>query len=250
MPRWKNLPWRCMCAPTATESTPASTMPQIFSTSQMLSELIGFEVQPNKAIVGRNAFAHEAGIHQHGVLSNPLCYEIMTPETVGIPAERIVLGKHSGRHALVYKYRELGHELVGRGSQSNLPGLHPPGRPQEEHLRAGPAGDAVRASRRHARDQRPLTGDATGMKLRIVVLPGDGIGPEVTKQAVAVLQAVSDVCGYEFRFESHRIGGAAIEQDGTPLPERTLAACLEADAVLLGAVGARKFDGLTGEKRA
>lgn len=86
---------------------------EIYGASQLLSELIGFEVQPNKAIVGRNAFAHEAGIHQHGVLSNPLCYEIMTPETVGIPAERIVLGKHSGRHALAYKYRELGHELSG-----------------------------------------------------------------------------------------------------------------------------------------
>ena len=86
---------------------------EIFGASQLLSELIGFEVQPNKAIVGRNAFAHEAGIHQHGVLNNPLCYEIMTPETVGIPAERIVLGKHSGRHALVFKYRELGHELSG-----------------------------------------------------------------------------------------------------------------------------------------
>ncbi len=84
---------------------------EIYGASQLLSELIGFDVQPNKAIVGRNAFAHEAGIHQHGVLSNPLCYEIMTPETVGIPAERIVLGKHSGRHALVYKYRQLGHEL-------------------------------------------------------------------------------------------------------------------------------------------
>ena len=87
------------------------------------------------------------------------------------------------------------------------------------------------------------------MKLFITVLPGDGIGPEVTKQAVAVLQTVSDVCGYEFRFEHHRIGGAAIEADGTPLPEKSLASCLESDAVLLGAVGARKFDGLTGEKR-
>ena len=87
------------------------------------------------------------------------------------------------------------------------------------------------------------------MKLRVVILPGDGIGPEVTKQAVAVLSTVSDVCGYEFRFETHRIGGAAIEQDGTPLPEKTLAACLEADAVLLGAVGDRRFDHLTGEKR-
>jgi 3-isopropylmalate dehydrogenase len=87
------------------------------------------------------------------------------------------------------------------------------------------------------------------MKLRITVLPGDGIGPEVTKQAVAVLQTVSDVCGYEFRFEHHKIGGAAIEEYGVPLPEKTLASCLEADAVLLGAVGDRKYDHLTGEKR-
>ena len=84
---------------------------EIFSTSQLLSKLIGFETQPNKAIVGRNAFAHEAGIHQHGVLSNPLTYEIMTPETVGTPPDRIVLGKHSGRHALAYKLKEMGHEL-------------------------------------------------------------------------------------------------------------------------------------------
>lgn len=87
------------------------------------------------------------------------------------------------------------------------------------------------------------------MKLRVTVLPGDGIGPEVTKQAVAVLQAVSDVSGYEFRFSTHAIGGSAIEQFGTPLPETTLAACLDSDAVLLGAVGDRKFDHLTGEKR-
>jgi 2-isopropylmalate synthase len=69
-------------------------------------------VQPNKAVVGRNAFAHEAGIHQHGVLSNPLCYEIMTPESVGVPANRIVLGKHSGRHALKQRYAELGYALT------------------------------------------------------------------------------------------------------------------------------------------
>ena len=59
---------------------------------------LGFQVQPNKAIVGRNAFAHEAGIHQHGVLSNPLCYEIMTPESVGMPANRICPGQ-ALRHA-------------------------------------------------------------------------------------------------------------------------------------------------------
>jgi 2-isopropylmalate synthase len=84
---------------------------EIYPTSRMLSEIIGFDVQPNKAVVGRNAFAHEAGIHQHGVLSNPLCYEIMTPESVGVPANRIVLGKHSGRHALAQRYAELGFSL-------------------------------------------------------------------------------------------------------------------------------------------
>jgi 2-isopropylmalate synthase len=81
---------------------------QIYASSQLLAQTLGFGVQPNKAVVGLNAFAHEAGIHQHGVLSNPLCYEIMTPESVGITSDRIVLGKHSGRHALVYRFKELG----------------------------------------------------------------------------------------------------------------------------------------------
>jgi 2-isopropylmalate synthase len=86
---------------------------EIYPTSQLLSKLISFAPQPNKAIVGANAFAHEAGIHQHGVLSNPLCYEIMTPESVGAPGNRIVLGKHSGRHALARRYDELGYVLSG-----------------------------------------------------------------------------------------------------------------------------------------
>ncbi len=84
---------------------------QIYPTSQMLSSIIGFAVQPNKAIVGGNAFAHEAGIHQHGVICNPLTYEIMTPESVGVPMTRLVLGKHSGRHALARRYAELGTSL-------------------------------------------------------------------------------------------------------------------------------------------
>ncbi len=84
---------------------------ELYPTSQLLTEIIGFGVQPNKAVVGRNAFAHEAGIHQHGVLSNPLCYEIMTPESVGVPANSIVLGKHSGRHALSRRFDDLGFTL-------------------------------------------------------------------------------------------------------------------------------------------
>ncbi|HXF42215.1 MAG TPA: 2-isopropylmalate synthase [Pyrinomonadaceae bacterium] len=83
---------------------------QLYPASKLLSSVISFGVQPNKAIVGRNAFAHEAGIHQHGVLSNPLCYEIMTPESVGAPKSDIVLGKHSGRHALLAKLSELGYK--------------------------------------------------------------------------------------------------------------------------------------------
>src|SRR5436309_50526 len=83
---------------------------EIVRTSRLLSHEIGVFPQPNKAIVGRNAFAHEAGIHQHGVLQNGLTYEIIAPETVGAGGSSIVLGKHSGRHALERRYRELGYE--------------------------------------------------------------------------------------------------------------------------------------------
>jgi 2-isopropylmalate synthase len=83
----------------------------LYAASQQLSQTISFGPQPNKPIVGANAFAHAAGIHQHGMLSNPLCYEIMTPESVGAPGTTLVLGKHSGRHALQARYSELGYKL-------------------------------------------------------------------------------------------------------------------------------------------
>jgi 2-isopropylmalate synthase len=84
---------------------------EIYRTSKLLTSIIGIPVQPNKAIVGANAFAHEAGIHQHGVLQKPLTYEIMTPESVGVPQSRLVLGKHSGRHAFKKRLEELGVAL-------------------------------------------------------------------------------------------------------------------------------------------
>jgi len=84
---------------------------EIYPASQLLAEVTGNGVQPNKAIVGENAFAHEAGIHQDGVLKNPMTYEIMTPQSVGIPKNKIVLGKHSGRHALKNRLEELKFEL-------------------------------------------------------------------------------------------------------------------------------------------
>ena len=80
-------------------------------TSTQLSTVTGVWPQPNKAIVGRNAFAHEAGIHQHGMLANPLCYEIMTPASVGLSQSMLVLGKHSGKHAVESRLKQLGVDL-------------------------------------------------------------------------------------------------------------------------------------------
>src|SRR5580704_19382299 len=77
----------------------------------MLSSIISFGPQPNKAIVGRNAFAHEAGIHQDGFLKEPTTYEIINPKSVGVPESRLVLGKHSGRHALKKRCEDLGFTL-------------------------------------------------------------------------------------------------------------------------------------------
>ncbi len=87
---------------------------QLYPTSQMLSEVTGVPVQPNKAIIGRNAFAHAAGIHQDGMIKNPLTYEIITPQTVGVPDSTLVLGKHSGRHALAQRYEQLGYQFDRR----------------------------------------------------------------------------------------------------------------------------------------
>ena len=84
---------------------------EIHPASRLLSNLTGMLVQANKAIVGKNAFAHEAGIHQDGMLKNSLTYEIMTPQSVGIRGSILVMGKHSGRHALRKKYEELGYEI-------------------------------------------------------------------------------------------------------------------------------------------
>jgi 2-isopropylmalate synthase len=87
---------------------------QLYPASQLLSDITKVSVQPNKAITGRNAFAHEAGIHQDGMLKNPLTYEIMTPQSVGVPDSRLVLGKHSGRHALAIRCAQLGYEFERR----------------------------------------------------------------------------------------------------------------------------------------
>jgi 2-isopropylmalate synthase len=82
---------------------------ELYKSSKLLTEITGAVVAPNKAVVGANAFAHEAGIHQDGIIKNPLTYEIISPETVGVPSRSLVLGKHSGRHALRESLKELGY---------------------------------------------------------------------------------------------------------------------------------------------
>ena len=83
---------------------------ELYKSSRLLSEITGAQIAPNKAVVGANAFAHEAGIHQDGIIKNPLTYEIISPEAVGVPSRSLVLGKHSGRHALRQSLQELGYE--------------------------------------------------------------------------------------------------------------------------------------------
>ncbi len=83
---------------------------ELFPSSRLLTEITGAQVAPNKAVVGANAFAHEAGIHQDGIIKNPLTYEIISPQTVGVPNRSLVLGKHSGRNALRITLKDLGYE--------------------------------------------------------------------------------------------------------------------------------------------
>jgi len=93
-------------------ATSSIKLENLYPTSQVLGQIITFRPSPNKAIVGANAFAHESGIHQHGMLANPLCYEIMTPALVGVAKTHLVLGKHSGRAALRHRLEQLGFALT------------------------------------------------------------------------------------------------------------------------------------------
>ena len=110
---------------------------ELYASSQLLTRLTGVAVQRNKAIVGRNAFSHEAGIHQDGVLKNAITYEIITPQTVGLPSNQIVLGKHSGRHALAKRYEETGLPVGQARTGARLPIVQSARGPQEKHLRRG-----------------------------------------------------------------------------------------------------------------
>jgi 2-isopropylmalate synthase len=97
--------------PTYAAVTTGIQTKHIYQISRLVSMITGMMIQPNKAIVGANAFAHEAGIHQDGVLKNPMTYEIMKPETIGLNTNRMVMGKHSGKHALLKHIKNMGYDL-------------------------------------------------------------------------------------------------------------------------------------------
>ena len=133
---------------------------ELARTSRMVSRLTGYAVQPNKAIVGRNAFAHESGIHQDGVLKERTTYEIMDATEVGLESNSIVLGKHSGRHALRDALEQLGFKVEGNALNPAFKALQGGRRPQEAGDRARPGGDRLRRDARARR--RPRAGLVRG----------------------------------------------------------------------------------------
>jgi 2-isopropylmalate synthase len=141
---------------------------QLYPASQMLGEITGVPVQPNKAIIGRNAFAHEAGIHQDGMLKNPLTYEIMTPQSVGVPDSKLVLGKHSGRHALGLRCEQLGYQFDRRELD-------------EVYRRFVVLADQIK----HVADHHLLD------LIRETRVAGRHVSPEVEKSAAAAVSAVA-----------------------------------------------------------
>jgi 2-isopropylmalate synthase len=122
MPRWKSWSWPCTRARTCFPADTRIDTTQIVAASKMVSSITGFPVQPNKAIVGANAFAHESGIHQDGVLKHRETYEIMRAEDVGWNANKLVLGKHSGRTAFKRPLCKswASRSRVGTGAQRRL----------------------------------------------------------------------------------------------------------------------------------
>ena len=126
------------CARTGVETT------RIYETSRLLTSITGIAVQPNKAIVGLNAFAHGSGIHQDGLIKEAGTYEIMRPQSVGVAASRLVLGKHSGRHAVRVCLERLGYVLTDERARRGVHTLQRAGRPDEAYIRRGACGPASR----------------------------------------------------------------------------------------------------------
>lgn len=148
----------------------------LFSASELLTSLITFGPQPNKAIVGRNAFAHEAGIHQDGYLKHKATYEIIDPQSVGVPASKLVLGKHSGRHALNQRARDLGYELT----RQEVEALYQRFSAVADHRKKGLMDQEIRDLIEEGRKPLEATADSP-IDLNAQILSAGSIGTEVTR---------------------------------------------------------------------
>jgi 2-isopropylmalate synthase len=167
---------------------------EIYPSSRMLSSIIGVSVQPNKAIVGDNAFAHEAGIHQDGVLKAPITYEILTPQSIGRPSNELVLGKHSGRHAFRERMIELGFELEGEEFQLAFQRFKDLADKKKtifnEDLEAIVADSAMRTDERFALEELSILSGTFAKPTATVELLVDGESRKATALGIGPVDAV------------------------------------------------------------
>ena len=194
---------------------------QIYPTSRLLTSITGQPVQANKAVVGANAFAHEAGIHQHGVMANRATYEIMSPEAVGITKNQMVLGKHSGRHALEEKLKEMGYSLpegtIDRVAVEFKRLADLKKTIDERDLEALVEPYLLAGCEKYVYDRFVVNSGNTISATAIVRVLQDG---EPVEQVAtgdgpvdAAFQAINKLVGIDFKLESYRIHSATEGQD-------------------------------------
>lgn len=196
---------------------------QLFPTSKLLSTIIGQDVQPNKAIVGANAFAHEAGIHQHGVMANRDTYEIMRPEAVGIQKNRMVLGKHSGHHALEERLRDLGYTLDAETMKKvaaefkRLADLKKTIDDRDLEALADPFSQSIASDTAYIYDRFVVNSGNTISSTAIVRVTHGGEPVEQVSTGDgpvdAAFKAIDKIVGYDFTLDSYRIHSATEGQD-------------------------------------
>jgi 2-isopropylmalate synthase len=186
---------------------------EIYPASRLLSSVTGVSVQPNKAIVGENAFAHEAGIHQDGVLKAAITYEIMTPESIGRASNELVLGKHSGRHAFADRLEELGFELEDEDFQRAFKRFKDLADAKKviynEDLEAIVADSSISADDRFELLSLGIQSGTKGKAHAEVALRVDGVERETTAAGVgqvdAVFKGISDLTETESHLERYQV---------------------------------------------
>ena len=186
---------------------------EIYPASRMLSSITGVAVQPNKAIVGENAFAHEAGIHQDGVLKAAITYEIMTPESIGRASNELVLGKHSGRHAFGERLKELGLEIEGEEFQKAFKRFKDLADTKKviynEDLEAIVADSSISTEDRFELVSLGIESGTQGAAHATVVLMVDGVRRETTASGVgpvdAIFKGISDLTETESHLERYQV---------------------------------------------